>query len=97
NACKRNWLERSAFFCFSLHCTRPPLLSDCETSVRGGRRVSFGRNPTNRWTGATGSAFRIKRNPAKLLGSAVARSTQTLDVLVNCAYFAERRKQHETE
>jgi len=32
---------------------------------------------TNRWTGATGSEFRIKRDPAKLLGSAVARSTQT--------------------
>src|SRR5690349_11871438 len=34
--------------------------------------------PTNRWTGATGSEFRIKRDPAKLLGNAVARSTQTL-------------------
>src|SRR5262249_22081158 len=33
---------------------------------------------TNRWTGATGSVFRIKRDPAKLLGSAVARSTHTL-------------------
>ena len=33
---------------------------------------------TNRWTGATGSDFRIKRGPAKLLGSAVARSTQPL-------------------
>jgi TonB family protein len=32
-------------------------------------------NPTNRWTGATGSDFRIKRDPAKLLGNAVARST----------------------
>jgi len=30
---------------------------------------------TNRWTGATGSDFRIKPDPAKLLGSAVARST----------------------
>jgi len=27
---------------------------------------------TNRWTGATGSDFRIKPDPAKLLGSAVA-------------------------
>src|ERR1051326_8339017 len=36
------------------------------------------RNPTNRWTGATGSEFRIKRDPAKLFGSAVARSTQPL-------------------
>src|SRR5262252_1305037 len=36
------------------------------------------RNPTNRWTGAAGSVFRNKRGPAKLLGSAVARSTQTL-------------------
>jgi hypothetical protein len=35
-------------------------------------------NRTNRWTGATGSDFRIKRGPANLLGSAVARSTQTL-------------------
>jgi hypothetical protein len=34
------------------------------------------RRPTNRWTGATGSDFRIKREPAKLLGSAVARSTK---------------------
>src|SRR5215467_10518154 len=38
--------------------------------------VISGQNPTNRWTGATGSDFRIKRDPAKLLGSAVARSTQ---------------------
>src|SRR6185295_529879 len=36
------------------------------------------RRPTNRWTGATGSEFRIKRDPAKLLGSAVGRSTQPL-------------------
>ncbi len=34
------------------------------------------RHPTNRWTGATGSEFRIKRGPAKVLGNAVARSTQ---------------------
>jgi len=34
-----------------------------------------GRQLTNRWTGATGSEFRIKLDPAKLLGSAVARST----------------------
>jgi acyl carrier protein len=33
------------------------------------------RHRTNRWTGATGSEFRIKRHSAKLLGSAVARST----------------------
>jgi hypothetical protein len=39
------------------------------------------RRPTNRWTGATGSEFRIKRDPAKLLGSAVARSTQPLGAL----------------
>ena len=32
---------------------------------------------TNRWTGATGSECRIKRDPAKVLGGAVARSTQT--------------------
>ncbi|HKV37137.1 MAG TPA: hypothetical protein VJP89_22540 [Pyrinomonadaceae bacterium] len=36
------------------------------------------RRITNRWTGATGSAFRIKRDPAKLLADAVARSTQPL-------------------
>ena len=42
-----------------------------------GERNPFlaGRNPTNRWTGATGSVFRIKRDPAKLLAGAVARST----------------------
>jgi hypothetical protein len=34
---------------------------------------------TNRWTGATGSDFRIKRRPAKLLGRAVARSTPPFD------------------
>ncbi len=34
------------------------------------------RRITNRWSGATGSEFRIRRDPAKLLGSAVARSTQ---------------------
>jgi len=33
---------------------------------------------TNRWTGAPGSEFRIKRDPAKPLGSAVARSTPPL-------------------
>src|SRR6185295_10698518 len=37
------------------------------------------RHRTNRWTGATGSDFRIKRDPAELLGSAVARSTQPFD------------------
>jgi len=37
-------------------------------------------HPTNRWTGATGSEFRIKHDPAKLLGSAVARSTQPFAV-----------------
>jgi hypothetical protein len=37
------------------------------------------RNITNRWTGATGSDFRIKLDPAKLSGSAVARSTQPFD------------------
>jgi hypothetical protein len=42
-----------------------------------------GRHPTNRWTGATGSDFRIKRDPAKLLGSAVARSTQPLGVFIS--------------
>lgn len=31
---------------------------------------------TNRWTGATGSEFRIIIDPAELLGNAVARSTQ---------------------
>ena len=39
--------------------------------------------PTNRWTGATGSDFRIKRGPAKLLDSAVARSTPPLGVFSN--------------
>ena len=31
------------------------------------------RRPTSRWTGATGSDFRIIIGPAKLLGDAVAR------------------------
>ena len=44
------------------------------------RALLFPRNITNRWTGATGSDFRIKRDSAKLLGSAVARSTQALYV-----------------
>jgi hypothetical protein len=43
------------------------------------------RNITNRWTGATGSEFRIKRDPAKLLGCAVARSTQAFDSL--CSFM----------
>ena len=43
------------------------------------------RRTTNRWTGATGSVFRIKRDPAKLLGSAVARSTQPLSGFYNAS------------
>jgi len=46
------------------------------------------RRRTNRWTGATGSEFRIKRDPAKLLGGAVARSTQTFDRFA----LSERKK-----
>ena len=45
------------------------------------RESSAGRRITNRWTGATGSEFRIKRDPAQLLGSAVARSTQPFGVV----------------
>ena len=41
------------------------------------------RRRTNRWTGATGSDFRIIIGPAQLLGSAVARSTQTLGRFLN--------------
>jgi hypothetical protein len=36
----------------------------------------------SRWTRATGSDFRIKRDPAKLFGNAVARSSQSLAVFV---------------
>ena len=43
---------------------------------------SVRRRRTNRWTGATGSDFRIKRDPAKVLGSAVARSTPPLCAFV---------------
>jgi hypothetical protein len=43
--------------------------------------ISLTVRPTNRWTGATGSVFRIKRDPAKLLGSAVARSTLPFGVM----------------
>jgi hypothetical protein len=46
------------------------------------------RNITNRWTGATGSDFRIKRDPAKLLGNAVARSTQPF----GCFFLSMNRK-----
>jgi hypothetical protein len=41
------------------------------------------RNRTNRWTGATGSVFRIIIGPAKLLGNAVAGSTQTFGVFLD--------------
>ena len=37
-----------------------------------------GATQQNRWTGATGSDFRIIIGPAKLLGNAVARSTLTI-------------------
>ena len=37
--------------------------------------------PTNRWTGATGSEFRII-GPAQLFGNAVARSTQPLGIFL---------------
>ena len=37
---------------------------------------------TNRWTRATGSDFRIKRDPAQLLASAVTRSTQTIVIFL---------------
>ena len=39
------------------------------------RARNLGTHPTNLWTGATESEFRIKHGLAKLLGSAVARST----------------------
>jgi len=44
------------------------------------RKISsfLGAWPNKSLTGATGSEFRIKRRPAKVLGGAVARSTQTL-------------------
>ena len=35
------------------------------------------KSAANRWTGATGSDFRIIIGPAQLLGNAVGRSTQT--------------------
>ena len=46
------------------------------------------RRRTNRWTGATGSVFRIIIGPAKLLASAVARSTPPL------AWFQISRKEN---
>jgi hypothetical protein len=56
-------------------------LTDVSRKALGETHASLNRTQriTNRWTGATGSDFRIKRDPAKLLGSAVARSTQTFD------------------
>ena len=47
-----------------------------------------GANRTNRWTGATGSELRIKRRPAKLVGSAVPRLTLPL-----CTFFMTVVKQ----
>jgi hypothetical protein len=41
------------------------------------------RGITNRWTGATGSDFRILIGPAKPVGSPVARSTQPLYSFAN--------------
>ena len=46
---------------------------------------------TNRWTGATGSVFRIKRDPAKLVASAVARSTPPFDSFAFQERFARQR------
>jgi len=43
---------------------------------------------TNRWTGATGSDFRIKRDPAELLGGAVARSTPPFGVILVMIKYA---------
>gem|GEM_PF-5953992 len=48
------------------------------TSAVTSKILSNACRRTNRWTGATGNDFRIKRDPARLLGSAVARSTQSL-------------------
>ena len=46
----------------------------------GYRFASSAARITNRWTGATGSLFRIIIGPAQLLGNAVARSTPPLGV-----------------
>jgi len=51
-----------------------------ETAANVKSLVPRSQRRTNRWTGATGSEFRIKRDPAKLLGGAVARSTQTFGI-----------------
>ena len=45
-------------------------------NLRSKSVVNYERRTTNRWTRATGSEFRIIIGPAKLLGDAVARSTQ---------------------
>ena len=50
------------------------------------RLLSAASHRTNRWTGATASVFRIMRDPAKLLGNAVARSTQTLGSFLLLTY-----------
>ena len=73
---RRNFcLPAKAFVAFTLRASEQTWGSVAkETSGAWFQR----RRPTNRWTGATGSDFRIKRVPAKLLGSAVARSTQPL-------------------
>jgi hypothetical protein len=57
-------------------CSGAYLIGDCFKPT--GPINHSRRDRTNRWTGATGSVFRITRDPAKLVGSAVARSTQPL-------------------
>ena len=59
---------------------RRTALAVARTLGRG--RALHRRGITNRWTGATGGVFRIKSDPAKVLDSAVARSTPPL-----CAYL----------
>ena len=57
-------------------------LADARASDTNDRRALLSAGArTNRWTGATGSVFRIILDPAKLLGSAVARSTPPFDAL----------------
>jgi hypothetical protein len=69
-------------------------IASTTTNNQRNDRLFCRRRRTNRWIGATGSDFRIKRDPAKLLGGAVARSTQTFGILRSRTMG--RMKPHET-
>ena len=82
-----NYLRMSTMHSNGTFCAGSPVIGwsfiSCQLFILGIVKtlVNIWAGTTNRWTGATESVFRIKRDPAKLLGSAVARSTPPLGVL----------------